>query len=217
MQYENFRRQVRLLAGTDEDRADRIIVAVLQELHDRLNPREADDLAAQLPGELKKMWHGFDAPGRDVRRTHKADFVRHVAETAEVAEDIASHGVMAVFKGLQMLLHSPTGQEGEAWDVFSQLPKDLKRVWTAASRMHIKPGQHKAKTIKIQCPKCQAGEVELLAHSAPLGESHPTWRHYHGRCRSCDSQLWWAGPPGIEHPSPQIGPHDCPFFAPASS
>jgi hypothetical protein len=42
---------------------------------------------------------------------------------------------MAVFKVLQVLLQSPTGQEGEAWDVFSQLPKDLKRMWLAAASM----------------------------------------------------------------------------------
>ncbi len=217
MRYEDFKHQVKLLSAVDEAQTERIIVAVLQELHDRLSPREADDLAAQLPGELKGLWHGFDAPGRDVRRTHKSDFVRHVAESAEVAEDIANHAVMAVFKGLQVLLHSPTGQEGEAWDVFSQLPKDLKLVWTAASRLHVEPGQRKAKAITINCPKCHNGDVQISPHSVALGGPHPTWRHYHGRCRACDSQLWWAGPPGLEHPSPQIGAHDCPFFAPTSS
>jgi uncharacterized protein (DUF2267 family) len=112
-----------------------VTVAVFQELHDRLNPKEADDLGAQLPGDLKRMWHGLDAPGREVRRTHKRDFVRHVAEAAELPEYEASRGVTAVFKVLQMALKSPTGQEGEAWDVFSQLPKDLKRVWLAAAGM----------------------------------------------------------------------------------
>ncbi len=136
MQYENFKREVKLLLEVDEAQTERVIVAVLQELHDRLSPREADDLAAQLPGELKGMWHGFDAPGRGVRRTHKRDFIRHVADAAELPEDVANRAVMAVFKELQMLLRSPTGQEGEAWDVFSQLPKDLKRVWTAAAGMH---------------------------------------------------------------------------------
>ncbi len=216
MEYEKFKHQVQLLSALSEAQTDRVIVAVLQELHDRLSPREADDLAAQLPGELKAMWHAFDAPGRGVRRTHKAEFVRHVAETAEVPEDVASHAVMAVFKGVQLLLHSPTGQEGEAWDVFSQLPKDLKRVWTAASRMQVKPGQRKAKVITVTCPKCRDGDVQISPHSVSLGEAHPTWRHFHGHCRACGSQLWWAGPPGMDHPSPQIGAHNCPFFTPTS-
>jgi len=81
------------------------------------------------------------------------DFARHVAESADVAEDIATHAVMAVFKGLQLLLYSPTAHEGEAWDVFSELPKDLKRVWTAASRLRLEPGKRKAKTIVNQMPK----------------------------------------------------------------
>jgi hypothetical protein len=43
--------------------------------------------------------------------------------------------MLAVFKALQMSLRSPTGQEGEAWDVLSQLPKDLKKIWIAAAAM----------------------------------------------------------------------------------
>jgi hypothetical protein len=34
---------------------------------------------------------------------------------------------------LQRLLGSTTGMEGEAWDIFSQLPKDLKRLWLEAA------------------------------------------------------------------------------------
>ncbi len=36
-----------------------------------------------------------------------------------------------------MHLKSPTGQEGEAWKLFSQLPKDLKHLWTAAAGMAL--------------------------------------------------------------------------------
>jgi uncharacterized protein (DUF2267 family) len=216
MQYENFKHEVMQMVSVNEDQAERIIAAVLQELHDRLSPKEANDLAAQLPGELKRMWHGFDVAGQEVRRRHKPDFVRHVAEAAELPEDIANRAVMAVFKGVQMLLHSRTGQEGEAWDIFSQLPKDLKRVWTAAAGIHAEPERRAAKNVTINCPHCHSGEVQISLRSAPLGGPHPTWRHYHGRCRSCDSELWWAGPPSLAHPKPQMGPHDCPFFAPAS-
>jgi uncharacterized protein (DUF2267 family) len=135
METDKFLHEVELRLGVSNETAKRVTAAVFQELHDRLNPKEADDLGAQLPGDLKGMWHGLDVPGREVRRTHKRDFVRHVAEAAELPEDEASRGVTAVFKVLQMSLKSPTGQEGEAWDVFSQLPKDLKRVWLAAAGM----------------------------------------------------------------------------------
>ncbi|MGZ3689780.1 MAG: hypothetical protein ACXVBW_15870 [Bdellovibrionota bacterium] len=42
-----------------------------------------------------------------------------------------------VFGTLQAALKSPTGQEGEAWDIFRQLPKDLKKVWLSAARSQM--------------------------------------------------------------------------------
>jgi uncharacterized protein (DUF2267 family) len=135
MDESKFIQEIQANAELDREQAFKVAIAVLQELHDRLTPKEANHLAAQLPGELRTRWHGFDAPGREVRRTHKPDFVRHIAEAAEIDESKAGRALMATFRGLQMLLNSPTGQEGEAWDVFSQLPKDLKRVWLAAAGM----------------------------------------------------------------------------------
>ena len=46
---------------------------------------------------------------------------------AEISRIQTSGSLTAVFKALQILMNSPTGPEGEAWDIFSQLPKDLKR------------------------------------------------------------------------------------------
>ncbi len=45
----------------------------------------------------------------------------------------AERAVKAVFAALQRLLGSRTGLEGEAWDIFSQLPKDLKQLWVEAA------------------------------------------------------------------------------------
>ncbi len=135
MDENKFLHEIETRAELTRDQSFNVTIAVLQELHDRLTAKEADDLAAQLPGEFKARWHAFDAPGREVRRTHKRDFVRHIAETAQIDELQASRALMATFKALQMLLKSATGQEGEAWDVLSQLPKDLKRVWLAAAAM----------------------------------------------------------------------------------
>ena len=128
-----FLHEVETLSGLTREQSFNVTTATLQELHDRLSPKEANDLAAQLPHEFKAMWHALDAPGRDVRRSHKEDFVRHIADVAEIDEVEANKALKAVFKALQTLLKSPTGQEGEAWDVFSQLPKDLKRVWLSVA------------------------------------------------------------------------------------
>lgn len=135
MEYEQFVREVEARLGVPKDEAEKVANAVLRELHDRLTPKEADDLGAQLPGHLKQIWYGFDRPGREVERTHKKDFVRYVAEKTDLPEDRASRAVKVVFKALQLALKAPTGQEGEAWDVLSQLPKDLKRVWLEAAAM----------------------------------------------------------------------------------
>lgn len=135
MNEDRLLREIETRAELNRDQAFNVMIAVLQELHDRLNPKEADDFAAQLPGNFKARWHSFDLPEREVRRTHKDDFVRHIANVAEIDEARADRALMAAFKAIQIHLHSPTGQEGEAWDVFSQLPKDLKHVWTAAASM----------------------------------------------------------------------------------
>jgi uncharacterized protein (DUF2267 family) len=135
MNESKFLGEVEARSGLTRDKAYKVATAVLQELHDRLSPKEADDLAAQLPGEFKRMWHLLDAPGRDVRRTHQRDFTRHIAETVEIDEIAAERSLMATFKALQVLLNSPSGQEGEAWDIFSQLPKDLKRLWLSSAAM----------------------------------------------------------------------------------
>jgi uncharacterized protein (DUF2267 family) len=133
MEYEAFIHEVETRLGVDKDKAQEVTSSVLHELHDRLTAKEADDLGAQLPGELKRAWYSFDRPSREVTRVHKAEFVRRVSEGAAIPEDQAGRAVTVVFKVLQMLLKSPTGQEGEAWDVLSQLPKDLKKMWLAAS------------------------------------------------------------------------------------
>jgi uncharacterized protein (DUF2267 family) len=134
MEEERFIRTVADQLGVDHEAAFKIISAVLHELHDRLTPKEAADAGAQLPGRLKSLWASFESPGREVSRIHKAEFVRRVSQRAEIAESDAARAVRVVFGALQTLLKSPTGQEGEAWDIFSQLPKDLKKVWLGAAR-----------------------------------------------------------------------------------
>lgn len=136
MEEERFIRTVADQLGVDHEGAWKIISAVFHELHDRLTPKEAADAGAQMPGRLKSLWASFEAPGRHVARMHKAEFVKKVSELAGIPESEAPRAVRAVFGALQATLKSPTGQEGEAWDIFSQLPKDLKKVWLGAARSH---------------------------------------------------------------------------------
>lgn len=78
MQYDEFISQVNNEAnlGTT-DRAERITTVVLEVLGQRLSGGEADDLAAQLPAELKEPLdrHTGDAEAFDVD-----DFLRRIAD-----------------------------------------------------------------------------------------------------------------------------------------
>lgn len=127
--------------GCDLRRAEALSFAVFQELRDRITPNQAEHVAAQLPKRLKLMWMSLDRPNRQVRRVHLREFIGEVRRMAGLSDDSeAERAVVAVFVTLQRLLGSPTGQEGEAWDVMSQLPKDLKKLWMDAGRKATEAG-----------------------------------------------------------------------------
>jgi uncharacterized protein (DUF2267 family) len=118
-----------------ERRAETLIFAVFQELRDRLTQAEAADVAAQLPHSLKLLWLSFDYPGRRVRRVHEYQFLDEVRRMLGLEdEDRAAEAVIAVFSVLQEALGSPSGRQGEARHVFSQLPSDLKELWLTAAK-----------------------------------------------------------------------------------
>jgi uncharacterized protein (DUF2267 family) len=129
-----FMREVAERLQCDERRAEAVTYVVFQELRGRLTPKEAADVASQLPRPLAQMWLEGEQTARHVERTHRAEFVGRVRTRALLPDDAeAERAVKAVFGELQKLLGSPTGKEGEAWDVFSQLPKDLKTLWLDAA------------------------------------------------------------------------------------
>ncbi len=129
-----FFREVAGRLGADPRRAQAVTSVVFQELRDRLTPKEAGDVGAQLPAGLKRLWREGDRPGREVHKTHGAEFVGRVRQRAALPDDAeAERTVKAVFGVLQALLGSPTGKEGEAWDIFSVLPKELKLLWLASA------------------------------------------------------------------------------------
>jgi uncharacterized protein (DUF2267 family) len=129
-----FIRDVGAQLGLDDRRATDVVYAVFRELRDRLTPREAGDVAAQLPSALRHLWQEQDRPDRPVDRTHAVEFVGRVRYWTALHDDTeAARAVRTVFRELQKLLGSPTGKEGEAWDIWSQLPKDLKKLWLAAA------------------------------------------------------------------------------------
>jgi uncharacterized protein (DUF2267 family) len=118
----------------DAQRAEAVVFAVFHALNHRLTATEAADVASQLPTGLKRLWGTGDRADRPVEKIHRAEFIGRVRQHAVLPDDDeAERGVKAVFRALQHLLGSPTGREGEAWDIFSQLSKDLKQLWLDAA------------------------------------------------------------------------------------
>ena len=133
MNEKQFITSVAQRAETDVEGAGAITYAVFQELRERITPKEAFDVASQLPVDLQVLWLENERIDRGVRKTHETEFLARVRYYASLATvDDAERGVRAVFATLQEALGSTSGIEGESWDIFSQLPKDLKKMWLSA-------------------------------------------------------------------------------------
>jgi uncharacterized protein (DUF2267 family) len=133
MDEKTFLQGVRERLACDERRAESVTFAVFGELRDRLTPEERHDVSAQLPMALRRLW-GVGDLDRPTSRVHRAEFIGRVRQRAVLPDDNeAEHAVRAVFAQLQRLLGSPSGLEGEAGDIYSQLPKDLKELWLDAA------------------------------------------------------------------------------------
>jgi uncharacterized protein (DUF2267 family) len=138
MKDKTFVRDVADRFGCDDRRAETLIFAVFQELRDRLTPAEAADVAAQLPASLQMIWLSFDYAGRAVRRVHEYQFLEEVRRMVGLEDESrAEEAVICVFSVLQEALGSPSGREGEARHVFSQLPRDLKQLWLSAAEQNV--------------------------------------------------------------------------------
>ena len=112
------------LSSVDEGR--RATSAVLHALRDRLTADEGRQAVAQLPRELKSLWAPTLAPARPVKM-HTPAFYERVATEGGMSLREARAATTVVFSALKEQLSG-----GEAGDIRSQLPKDLKAVWEAA-------------------------------------------------------------------------------------
>jgi uncharacterized protein (DUF2267 family) len=129
MDANSFYRKVKTQAARPSlDDARRVTGAVFHALRDRLTPREADQAAAQLPRPLKLEWWRGDVYDRRPVKMHRREFYGRVQREAGLATELeARRATVAVFAALKGQLSL-----GEADDVASQLPKDLKKVWEGA-------------------------------------------------------------------------------------
>ena len=119
MELQDFYAQVPLHDGTVEIAADRAVHTVLVAMACHLTPREAKELAAVLPRELravvvegcKEEPHEFD---RDA-------FIEEVASRLDLDDDEAEHAALAVLGAIRDGIHPRYTAE----QVIEALPSDL--------------------------------------------------------------------------------------------
>ena len=129
MSTTSFYRMVKSTAANhDHGLAKRATAAVFHAPRDRLTPEEADQIAAQLPRELRQVWDEGARDGRVPTKRRLPEFLERVKAAAGLASAKEARWMTpAVFAALKEHV-SP----GESEDVWSQLPKDLKELWAEA-------------------------------------------------------------------------------------
>jgi uncharacterized protein (DUF2267 family) len=120
MDYEEFEEKVAGRASVPRDRAGVLIQATLQTLAERITGGEADDLAAQLPKQMKEWLTGTGEPAESFGLD---EFIRRVSERAQVPPAEAGDAARAVFTTLR---EAVTG--GEFDDMMSQLPNEFSEL-----------------------------------------------------------------------------------------
>jgi uncharacterized protein (DUF2267 family) len=121
MDYTDFTDAVAKRGHLEREQAERAVAATLTTLSQRLTPGEANDLAGQLPRELKSPFMGERAEAE----TFGADeFVRRVAEAAEMDDEEARQAVGAVLTTLRDAV-APEQLD----DVLAQLPRDFEPLF----------------------------------------------------------------------------------------
>jgi uncharacterized protein (DUF2267 family) len=139
MTYEGFISTVQEVAHIPTDEAERSACATLQTLSERVSAGETEDIAERLPDRLRSCLSTGDGPAATF---HADEFVRRVAERADVDEPAAHRDARAVFSAL---FHS-VGPE-EFYDLRSELPSDfdplLDEATTTAST--LTPAESEAK------------------------------------------------------------------------
>jgi uncharacterized protein (DUF2267 family) len=118
VQYDEFIKSVAEGAGISREDAERLTAATLQTLAERITGGEAEDLAAQLPQELKPYLTGV---AEEAERFEVDTFIARVAERAGIDTDQALAHVGAVFATLREAVTA-----GELDDIAAQLPDGLR-------------------------------------------------------------------------------------------
>lgn len=119
MDSATFLRRVSELKGLDKEHAERAVRATFLTLGTRIDPGEADDLAAQLPGSIGQCLPHEGA----AERFPPSEFVRRVACVVPLSNEQARQAVPAIFAVLREAV-----TEGELEEVLGRLGSDYCRL-----------------------------------------------------------------------------------------
>lgn len=133
MDYRGFITTVERETATPTEEAERAVRATLQTLAERISGGEADDIAQQLPPELRPLLQD----GKDAQRFDADEFVRRVAEREGTAPATAARHARAVFAALGRAV-----SRDELADMASELPRDFSAfVEAATARREAQPSE----------------------------------------------------------------------------
>ncbi|MBA2443276.1 MAG: DUF2267 domain-containing protein [Rubrobacter sp.] len=123
MQYQEFLQRVEKRITTEEPGAAELATAAtLSTLGERLQGEEAENLAAQLPGEIKDQLTGGGAG--EAGEFPLEEFYRRVGEKEDTTPEEAAPRARAV---IGVLSEAVTG--GEVGDVISSLPTEYEPLF----------------------------------------------------------------------------------------
>lgn len=133
MRLGTFLELVEETGGLTREEAERAVQATLRTLGERITRGEADDVAAFLPRELRKVLVSVPEPAEAFGL---GEFLRRVAEREGVDRQTAQRHAEAVFVALGHAV-----APGELRDMVAQLPKDFEPLLKAANagREHALP------------------------------------------------------------------------------
>ena len=120
MHYDHFVSSVQARTGRPRDETETLVHATLRVLAERLTAGEADDLRAQLPGDLHA---DLIPPEPEAQSFGPDEFVRRVARMARVPEAEAGEGMVAVLATTRDAV-----EPGEFHDVLAQLGEEFAQL-----------------------------------------------------------------------------------------
>lgn len=137
--YKDFMRTVEETAGIPRDRAEQAVRATLQTLGERLSLGEAEDIAQQLPEEIRQpLLDGSHPQGFDLE-----EFLHRVARRGGVEDDKAVAHARAVFAALGRAV-----DETEIDDMAAQLPDDFSVLLSATRPPRPRPHPERVPTLE---------------------------------------------------------------------